>query len=64
MEQTGKNREDTIRGYFADREPTSLLQRFLSVDEIADTAVFLASDRSSGINGSAVRVEGGIIRSI
>lgn len=64
MTQTGQSKDEVLRDYFQTREPTSLLQRFLTVEEIADTAVFLASDRSSGINGSAMRVEGGIIRSI
>eukprot|EP01039_Chlorochromonas_danica_P006850 gene6850-7571_t len=65
VEQSGgKSREEVMKEYFATREPNSLLQRFLTTNEIADTAVFLASDRSSGINGSAMRVEGGVIRAI
>lgn len=64
MAQTGQTKEEVLRDYFKDREPTSLLQRFLTVEEIADTVCFLASDKASGINGSAMRVEGGIIRSI
>jgi NAD(P)-dependent dehydrogenase (short-subunit alcohol dehydrogenase family) len=63
-EQSGKSEDEAIRDYFSAREPTSLLQRFLTVEEVADVAVFLASDKSSGINGTAQRVEGGIIRSI
>jgi NAD(P)-dependent dehydrogenase (short-subunit alcohol dehydrogenase family) len=63
-EQSGKSEEDAVKDYFQVREPTSLLQRFLTVDEVANVAVFLASDLSSGVNGTAQRVEGGIIRSI
>ena len=60
----GATREEATANYFKTREPTSLLQRFLSVDEIANVATFLASDLSSGINGSAQLVEGGIIRHV
>lgn len=60
----GATKELAVAAYFKDREPTSLLQRFLTVEEIANVAAFLASDLSSGINGATQRVEGGIIRSI
>eukprot|EP00604_Paraphysomonas_vestita_P003947 CAMPEP_0174824132 /NCGR_PEP_ID=MMETSP1107-20130205/30877_1 /TAXON_ID=36770 /ORGANISM="Paraphysomonas vestita, Strain GFlagA" /LENGTH=108 /DNA_ID=CAMNT_0016049749 /DNA_START=503 /DNA_END=829 /DNA_ORIENTATION=+ len=63
-EQSGKSQDEAVADYFRVREPTSLHQRFLTVQEVADVAVFLASDKSSGINGTAQRVEGGIIRSI
>jgi NAD(P)-dependent dehydrogenase (short-subunit alcohol dehydrogenase family) len=63
-EKSGKSEEEAVKDYFHVREPTSLLQRFLTVDEVANVAVFLASDLSSGVNGTAQRVEGGIIRSI
>lgn len=62
--QYNSTREEAIAKFFHDREPTSLLQRFLTVDEVANVATFMASDLSSGINGATQRVEGGIIRSI
>jgi NAD(P)-dependent dehydrogenase (short-subunit alcohol dehydrogenase family) len=43
--------------------PTSLLQRFATVDEIANMVVYLVSKEASATNGAALRVEGGIIRS-
>lgn len=58
----GATREAAVAAYFKDREPTSLIQRFLTVEEVANVAAFLASDLSSGINGASQRVEGGIIR--
>lgn len=63
-EKSGKSESEAVRDYFSVREPTSLLQRFLTVDEVSNVAAFLASDMSSGINGAAQLVEGGIIRSI
>ena len=50
--------------YFKKNEPTSLIQRFATVVEVADTVVFLASKKASAINGTAQKVEGGIIRSL
>lgn len=47
-----------------ENERTSLLQRFLQPDEVAAAGAFLASAAASGINGSAMRVEGGIVRHI
>ncbi len=44
--------------------PTSLLGRFVSPAEVANLVVFLASDRASAITGAALRVDGGIVRSI
>lgn len=40
---------------------TSLVGRFLEPREIADVVTFLASPRSSAINGAAVRAEGGVL---
>lgn len=50
--------------YFKNNEPSSLIQRFTTVEEVADTVVFIASKKASAINGTAQRVEGGIIRSL
>jgi len=54
--------EKIISNYFEQHEPTSLIQRFVDVDEVASAVVFLATNGS--VNGSTQRVEGGIIRSI
>ncbi|HWH70035.1 MAG TPA: SDR family oxidoreductase [Candidatus Sulfotelmatobacter sp.] len=50
--------------FFQTVRPSSLLQRFATTDEVAAMATFLASPLSSATNGAALRVEGGIIRSI
>lgn len=60
--EEGKPVKEVLDGYFREHEPTSLIQRFASVEEVADAAVFLAGN--GAVNGSALRVEGGIIRSI
>jgi NAD(P)-dependent dehydrogenase (short-subunit alcohol dehydrogenase family) len=43
---------------------TSLLERFIDPEEIANLAVFLASPLSSATNGAAVRADGGVLTSI
>ena len=50
--------------FFKNMRPTSLLQRFASVEEIADTTVYFCSPLASATNGAAIRVEGGLVRSI
>ncbi|MFD2617576.1 SDR family NAD(P)-dependent oxidoreductase [Terrilactibacillus laevilacticus] len=63
--QAEKQDLDTfVQNYFKDNEPTSLIQRYASPEEVASMIVYLASELASAINGSAQRVEGGIIRSI
>ncbi|BDA51171.1 Uncharacterized oxidoreductase YvrD [Coccomyxa sp. Obi] len=59
--KSGRSNEEEAKAYFTQTEPNSLLQRFLRPDEVASAVVFLGSDAASGINGSAQRVEGGII---
>jgi NAD(P)-dependent dehydrogenase (short-subunit alcohol dehydrogenase family) len=60
--EEGKPAKELIDNYFAEHEPTSLIQRFIDVKEVAHAVVFLAAN--SAVNGSAQRVEGGIVRSI
>lgn len=43
---------------------TSLLQRFIEPDEIANLVTYLASPRSSAVNGAALRADGGVLTSI
>jgi NAD(P)-dependent dehydrogenase (short-subunit alcohol dehydrogenase family) len=50
--------------FFKSVRPTSLLKRFETVDEVANMIVYLASEAASATNGSAVRVDGGVVRAI
>ena len=50
--------------FFKDARPTSILQRFIEPDEIANVVAFVCSSLASAINGAAVRADGGVIRSI
>ncbi|QDW23327.1 SDR family oxidoreductase [Pedobacter sp. KBS0701] len=68
IEDLAKNGNITIAeveaDFFKNMRPTSLLQRFLDVSEIANAVAFYASPLASGTNGAAIRVEGGLVRSI
>jgi NAD(P)-dependent dehydrogenase (short-subunit alcohol dehydrogenase family) len=57
-------REDAMKAYFAKHETTSLLQRFLEPEEVANVVVFVCSKLGSAINGAAQMAEGGIVRHI
>lgn len=59
-----KSVEEVEKDFFKNMRPTSLLQRFASVEEIADTVVYYSSPLASATNGASIRVEGGLIRSI
>jgi NAD(P)-dependent dehydrogenase (short-subunit alcohol dehydrogenase family) len=63
-EEKGQDLKTFTAEYFRDSQPTSLIQRFATVEEVADTIVFLSSENAAAINGAAQRVEGGIIQSI
>lgn len=56
--------EQVEQNFFKETRPTSLIQRFASVEEVADTTVYYCSALASATNGAAIRVEGGLVRSI
>jgi NAD(P)-dependent dehydrogenase (short-subunit alcohol dehydrogenase family) len=61
---SGKDINEVEEDFFKHMRPTSLLQRFADVDEIANTTVYFSSPLASATNGASIRVEGGLIRSI
>lgn len=52
------------QNFFKDIRPTSLIQRFASVEEVADTVAYYVSPLASATNGAAIRVEGGLVKTI
>ena len=60
----GISPEEVEREFFRSARPTSLLQRFATTGEVANLVTYLASPLSSGTNGAALRVDGGVVRSI
>ncbi len=56
--------EQVEQEFFTNMRPSSLIQRFASTSEVAVLVAFVASPLASAINGAALRVEGGVVRSI
>lgn len=56
--------EQVEKEFFTKTRPSSLIQRFASTSEVAAFVAFVASPLASAINGAALRVEGGVVRSI
>ncbi len=54
----------TERDFFKTMRPSSLLQRFITPEEVANLVVYVASREASASTGAAFRVDGGVVRSI
>jgi NAD(P)-dependent dehydrogenase (short-subunit alcohol dehydrogenase family) len=50
--------------FFKNERPGSLLQRFATAEEVANLVLYYSSPLSSATNGAAIRVDGGVVRSI
>jgi NAD(P)-dependent dehydrogenase (short-subunit alcohol dehydrogenase family) len=62
--QNGQSVEEAATQFIKQLRPTSLLQRFASVEEIANMVIYVASKEASATNGAALRAEGGIVQTI
>ncbi|CAN5166207.1 SDR family oxidoreductase [soil metagenome] len=62
--QNGQSVDEAAANFVKQNRPTSLIQRFASVEEIANMVVYISSKESSATNGAALRVEGGIVQTI
>jgi NAD(P)-dependent dehydrogenase (short-subunit alcohol dehydrogenase family) len=56
--------ETMAREFVKRHRPTSLLQRFATIEEVANMVVYIASPQASATNGAALRVDGGVVRAI
>ena len=59
----GQPFEEFEKEFFTSVRPSSLLKRFETPQEIASLVTFVCSPVASGINGAALRVDGGVVRS-
>ena len=50
--------------FIAKNRPTSLLRRLATSEEVANMVVYVCSPQASATTGAALRVDGGVVRSI
>jgi NAD(P)-dependent dehydrogenase (short-subunit alcohol dehydrogenase family) len=62
--EQGVTQDDMERDFIAQHRPTSLLRRLATVEEVANMVVYASSIQASATNGAALRVDGGVVRSI
>lgn len=60
----GGSQEDVEAAFIAKHRPTSLIKRLATVDEVANMVVYVCSEQASATTGAALRVEGGLLRSL
>lgn len=58
-----KSTEEVEEDFFKTMRPTSIIQRFITTDEIANMVTYLCSPLAAATNGAAVRVDGGVLKS-
>ena len=59
-----KTKDQVEKNFFNDVRDSSLLSRFLTVTEVANTILYISSPLASGTNGASIRVDGGSMGSI
>ncbi len=62
--QQGISFDEAAKAFFANARPTSLLRRFIEPDEVASMVAYVCSPLSAATNGAALRVDGGVVRSL
>ena len=62
--ERGVSGEEMEREFFRTARPSSLLRRFITPEEVANLIAYVCSPLSSATNGAALRVEGGVVRSV
>lgn len=58
------SQQEKERQFIARNRPTSLLGRMATVEEVANMVVYVCSQQASATTGAALRVDGGVVRSI
>lgn len=64
MTKDGTSVEEAGRRFVAEARPSSLIGRLATVEEVANMVVYTCSRLASATSGAALRVDGGVVRSI
>jgi NAD(P)-dependent dehydrogenase (short-subunit alcohol dehydrogenase family) len=62
--QNGQSEKEAAASFIKQHRPGSLIQRFATVEEIANMVVYVSSKEASATNGAALRAEGGLVQTI
>jgi NAD(P)-dependent dehydrogenase (short-subunit alcohol dehydrogenase family) len=63
-QEQGITQEQAEQQFLQNARPTTLLNRFTTTEEIANMVVYASSEQASATTGAALRVDGGVVRSI
>ena len=62
--EQGQSFDEAAAAFFAHARPTSLLRRFITPAEVAAMVAYICSPKAAATNGAALRVDGGVVRSL
>ncbi len=63
-QEQGITQEQAEQQFLKTARPTTLINRFATTEEVANMVVYVCSEQASATTGAALRVDGGIVRSI
>ena len=63
-QEQGITQAEAEQQFLKTMRPTTLLNRFTTTEEVANMVVYVCSEQASGTTGAALRVDGGVLRSI
>ncbi|APO66751.1 3-oxoacyl-(acyl-carrier-protein) reductase protein [Rhizobium gallicum] len=62
--EQGITQDEAEQNFLKTMRPTTLINRFTTTEEVANMVVYICSEQASGTSGAALRVDGGVVRSI
>lgn len=63
-EEQGITPAQAEQDFLREQRPTTLINRFATTEEVANMVVYACSEQASATTGAALRVDGGVLRSI